>query len=72
MEDPILETVAVYGLRHEAEVARALLDAAGIESVVVTDDEGGLNPGFFAHYGVRVVVRAVDLEDARELLGTAE
>jgi hypothetical protein len=72
MDDPVLETVALYELRHEAEVARALLDSAGIEAVVVADDEGGLNPGFFARYGIRVVVRSTDLDDARHLLRAAD
>lgn len=67
-----LDTAAVYELRHEAEVARALLAAAGIESMVVADDEGGLSPGFFAHFGIRVVVQAADLEEARRLLGSGE
>ena len=67
-----LDTAAVYELRHEAEIARALLAASGIESMVVADDEGGLNPGFFAHYGIRLVVRTEDLEDAARLLGSGE
>jgi hypothetical protein len=68
MADTALETAAVYELRHEAEVARALLGSSGIQAVVVADDEGGLNPGFFARYGVRVVVRADDLDEARRVL----
>ena len=68
MDDLALESAAVFEFRHEAEVARALLAAAGIEAVVVADDEGGLNPGFFAHYGVRVLVNVDDLDDATRLL----
>ncbi len=56
MEDLDLVTVATYLFRHEAEIARAHLAAEGIASVVQADDEGGLNPGFFADYGVRLVV----------------
>lgn len=63
-----LVTVATFGLRHEAEIARAVLDSAGIEASVVADDEGGLNPGFYRAYGVRLVVRAGDAEDATSLL----
>jgi proteasome lid subunit RPN8/RPN11 len=62
-------TVTVYPIRSDAEIARARLAADGIRSLVVADDEGGLNPGFYARYGVRVVVDAVDLDDAMASLG---
>lgn len=71
MDESSLETVAVFDVRHEAEVARALLGSSGIEAVIVADDEGGLNPGFFAHYGVRVVVGEKDAEEARRVLGSS-
>jgi [CysO sulfur-carrier protein]-S-L-cysteine hydrolase len=57
-------TVKVFPYRSDAEIARARLAADGIRSVVFVDDEGGLNPGFYSHYGVRLVVAAGDLEDA--------
>ena len=58
MADLDLVTVAEYSLRHEAEIARARLASHGIPALVQADDEGGLNPGFFAEYGVRLVVRS--------------
>ena len=61
-------TVATYLHRGEAEICLALLSSAGIAARVVADDEGGLNPGFFADYAVRLVVRPGDLETARVLL----
>jgi proteasome lid subunit RPN8/RPN11 len=64
-----LATVVVYPTRSEAEIARARLDADGINAIVIADDEGGLNPGFYSRYGVRVVVVAAELADARESLG---
>ena len=64
-----LPTVAVYTTRSDAEIARARLAADGIHAIVIADDEGGLNPGFYSRYGVRVVVTAEDLPDARESLG---
>ena len=63
------ETVAVYEVRSDGEIAKARLAADGIEARVSVDDEGGLNPGFFSKYGVRLVVRAEDLDDAYESLG---
>ena len=64
-----LVTVAVYSTRSDAEIVRARLVSDGIEAIVVADDEGGLNPGFYSSYGVRVVVAAADLADARESVG---
>ncbi len=64
-----LNTVSVYTTRSDAEIARARLEADGINAIVIADDEGGLNPGFYSTYGVRVVVADEDLPDARESLG---
>jgi proteasome lid subunit RPN8/RPN11 len=64
-----LTTVAVYPFRADAEIALARLSADGIAAVIRQDDEGGLNPGFFKRYGVRVEVGVEDLGDARESLG---
>jgi proteasome lid subunit RPN8/RPN11 len=62
-------TVRVYDVRSDGEIAVARLAADGITARLAVDDEGGLNPGFFAHYGVRVVVGAADLDDAYQSLG---
>lgn len=64
--DPV--TVATFESRDEADIAVAALAAAGIGAMVVADDEGGLNPGFYADYGVRVVVAPGDDEDAAAVL----
>lgn len=62
-------TAATFASRSEADIARARLAADGIGSRVVADDEGGLNPGFYRRYGVRLVVDEVDLDDALTSLG---
>ena len=64
-----LATVAVYPFRADAEIALARLAADAITGVIRQDDEGGLNPGFFKRYGVRVEVAADDVDDARDSLG---
>jgi proteasome lid subunit RPN8/RPN11 len=64
-----LVTVAVYPTRSDAEIVRARLVSDGIEAIVIADDEGGLNPGFYSRYGVRVVVASGNLTDARESVG---
>ena len=66
-----LETVQVYTTRSDAEIAKARLSADGIDAMVMADDEGGLNPGFYAFYGVRLVVRADEIDRARTALGVA-
>ena len=63
-----LATVAVYTIRSDAEIVRARLVSGGIEAIVIADDEGGLNPGFYSRYGVRVVVAASDLAAAHAAL----
>ena len=68
LPDLDLVTVGTYPLRHEAEIARARLAAEGIPALVQADDEGGLNPGFFAEYGVRLVVKSEQHREAEEVL----
>ena len=67
MSTPV--TVAVYPYRSDADIAVARLAADGIRSAIRADDEGGLSPGFFTRFGVRVEVDSDDLEDAYESLG---
>jgi len=59
----------VYLYRSDADIAVARLAADGISAVVHQDDEGGLNPGFFKRYGIRVEVDTNDLVDACTSLG---
>lgn len=67
-----LVSVHVFSTKGDAEIASARLRAAGIGSMVRAEDEGGLNPGFFGTYGVRLVVRAEDLDAARTTLGIGD
>jgi hypothetical protein len=48
-------------------MARSVLEAADIDSLVQADDAGGIRPPLWMG-GVRLLVRAVDAEDAREIL----
>lgn len=70
VEDGEEVTVGVYRIRGDAEIARAKLAAAGVRSRIAADDEGGLNPGFFADYAVRLVVMDSDVSRARAALGS--
>ncbi|MEN8114476.1 MAG: M67 family metallopeptidase [Actinomycetota bacterium] len=64
-----LVTVAVYETRSDAEIVRARLVAGGIDALIFADNEGGLNPGFYDRYGVRVVVVPDRVAEARAMLG---
>ncbi len=66
-----LVTVESYLHRDEADIARAHLASAGIEAMVVADDEGGLSPGFFAEFRVRLVTTATNRTAAWDVLGVA-
>ena len=68
--DPELVTIASFDHRGDAEITRAHLIGGGIPALVQADNEGGLNPGFFSDYHVRVVVRKEDEAAARDLLAS--
>jgi hypothetical protein len=57
-----------FASRVEADLAKSALDAAGIEAVVRSDDVGGLRPHMTFANGAQLLVRAEDLEPAREVL----
>lgn len=64
-----LVVVASYGSSFAAQLAQAHLLSEGIEAKVVSDDAGGVIPSLTAlSGGARVLVRASDLDDAREAL----
>jgi hypothetical protein len=59
--------IGTYPTRSDAEIARTALDAAGIRSVVESDDAGGAYPFSFAG-GVRLLVNEGDAEAAAAVL----
>jgi Putative prokaryotic signal transducing protein len=56
-----------FATRADAEVAQGLLDAAGIEASVSSDDAGGLYP-FDLSGGAQLLVDEADVAAASELL----
>jgi hypothetical protein len=68
MPDTDLVVVHTFNSRPEAEMARSALDAAGIESMVMADDAGGTQPGFWEGRGVAVVVNRENEQAARDVL----
>ena len=66
MIDPTLVLTCSY--RHEAELARTLLETEGIEAMIQGDDCGGLGIGLAFSGGISVFVAMDDAERARVIL----
>jgi hypothetical protein len=60
--------VAVFNYRHEAEVARSVLEGSGIVAVVRSDDAGGQEIGLQFIRGARLLVQRRDEDQARATL----
>ena len=66
MDDPTI--LRTFSDRTEAEIVRAMLEAAGIPAMVVADDSGENLPALDLSGGVQVVVPGADLERAQAVL----
>ena len=67
-----LVVVHTFNSRPEADVAKSALDAANIQSMVLGDDGGGVQPGTWESRGVAVVVNRADESAARDVLNGAK
>lgn len=63
-----LVLLARYNNIVEAEICKGTLEADDIPVVIMRDDVGGMDPQLQLTQGIRLMVREVDLERARELL----
>jgi hypothetical protein len=68
---PDLVVVRTYLNRIDADLAHGALRAAGIVSMIDADGSGGTQPGLWMG-GVKLLVRADDAAQAREILGPAD
>jgi putative signal transducing protein len=66
MDDPTI--LRTFSDRTEAEIVRAMLEAAGIPAMVVADDSGETLPSLDLAAGVQVVVSGADFERAQAVL----
>jgi hypothetical protein len=66
MDSDELVTVSTFPSAVDAEIAKGALDDAGIESMIRSDNAGGMYPPLD---GAELVVRAEDVEKAAEVLG---
>jgi len=60
-----LIAVSTFRTKTDAEIAKGILDDAGIESIIRSDDIGGMYPGIA---GADLLVRAEDLQRAGDVL----
>ena len=60
-----LITLTTFRSTADAQIAKGLLDAAGIDSMIRSDDAGGMYP---AIGGADLLVRAEDIEKAKGAL----
>jgi hypothetical protein len=67
VETNTLVVVRTFLNRIEADVARTALEASGIDSMIRSDDCGGLRPHLWMG-GVQLLVRADDADTAKAVL----
>ncbi|MCA1790732.1 MAG: DUF2007 domain-containing protein [Thioalkalivibrio sp.] len=60
-----------FGDRLEGELARSMLEAAGIQSALFGDDSGGAHPAMGLANPARLLVHREDSAAAREVLEEA-
>jgi hypothetical protein len=64
-----LVTVKSYPSRMEAEIAKGLLTAYGINCVILADDAGGMRPFPLSYsFGVELKVAPKDIKKSNEIL----
>lgn len=69
--DDSLVTVATFLNHIEADLAKSALEAAGIESMIQSDDCGGVRPHLWMG-GIQLLVRDEDAQRALEILNPGD
>ena len=69
MDHSKLVVAKVFGSPGEADLAKSMLESAGIDSIIQADTAGGMDPAIaWSDLGFRVLVREEDASEAREVL----
>jgi hypothetical protein len=69
MDDARLVVVQSFATRAEADMAKSVLEAAEIDSMIQSDSVGGMRPHVaWASGGFKLLVREEDLDAAHQLL----
>jgi Putative prokaryotic signal transducing protein len=66
-----LINIKTFSSRQDAELAKGLLAANGVNAVVSGDDYGGINPGLSFSTGVRLLVKEEDVVNAQRIFREA-
>ena len=69
MDHRKLVLVQVFGSQGQADLAKSMLESAGIDAMIQADTAGGMDPAIaWGDLGFRVLVREEDATEARQLL----
>ena len=72
MNAPELASVSTFASTAEAQLAKGVLDEAGIDSVIRADNAGGMYPALGGIAEVDLLVMVEDLDAARAALRNAQ
>jgi len=68
VEDPLF-VIRTFARDVDARLAEAVLDANGIEAIIIGDNAAGMLPYLNAMHPIRLAVKESDVEEAQRLLG---
>lgn len=68
MSENSIVAIKSYPSRMDADLAKAVLQANGIEAIVSADDAGGMEPWLASAQHIQILVREGDASLARDLL----
>ena len=71
MTDATLVVVRTFSNEIDADLARSALEAAEIDSMIRSDNAGGMRPAMSMSNGVELLVREEDAERAAEILSAS-
>lgn len=66
------QVIRTYANRYDAELGKSVLEANGIETLIAADDAGGTVLGLELAEGVKLLVRAEELDNAEEIFKDLE
>ena len=67
--DNPLFVIRTFSRDTDARLAEAVLDANGIESIIIGDNAAGMLPYLNAMHPIRLAVKESDVEEAQRLRG---
>ncbi len=70
VEDPLF-VIRTFSRDTDARLAEAVLDANGIESIIIGDNAAGMLPYLNTMHPIRLAVKESDVEEAQRLLGAS-